>query len=48
MTEAFLLRDGWHLVLDGVVVPATWNTKGAAEAAIPVERKRRMKRRVLK
>jgi hypothetical protein len=41
MTEAFLLADGWHLIVDGIVVQATWNSKGAAEAGIPVERGRR-------
>jgi hypothetical protein len=30
----------WRLRLDGVVLPHNWNSKGAALAAIPVERAR--------
>jgi hypothetical protein len=44
MTEAFFLHDAWRLILDGVIVPAEFNSKGAAEAAIPVERARRLKK----
>jgi len=43
-TWAFFLHDAWHLLLDGVVVDAEWNCKGAAEAAIPIERARRAKK----
>jgi hypothetical protein len=39
-SEAFLLGDGWHVIVDGKVIPAVFNSKGAAQAAIPVERKR--------
>lgn len=40
-TEVFTLCSGeWQLILDGKVLPTTWTSKGAAEAAIPVERKR--------
>lgn len=43
-TEAFTLRQGeWSLLLDGKIVPATFNSKGAALAAIEVERARRVK-----
>ena len=44
-TEAFTILEGeWHLKLDGKVLPTTWNSKGAAEAAIPVERARALRR----
>ena len=45
MTEVFFLHDAWHLLLDGVLVQAEFNCKGAAEAAIPVERERRLRNR---
>jgi hypothetical protein len=45
VTQVFTIREGeWKLLLDGVMVPAEWNSKGAAEAAIPVERERRMRK----
>jgi hypothetical protein len=44
MTEAFFLHGAWKLMLDGVIVPAEFNSKGAALAAIPVERMRRARR----
>lgn len=49
LTEAFCLRGAagepeWYLMVDEVVVKATWNSKGAAEAAIPIERARRAKK----
>jgi hypothetical protein len=44
MTLVFCLHGDWKLLLDGVMVPAEWNSKGAAEAAIPVERARRAKK----
>jgi hypothetical protein len=45
LTEAFVLGDGaWRVIVDGVVVPAEFNSKGAAEAAIPVERERRQRK----
>jgi hypothetical protein len=45
MTQVFTIRDGeWKLLLDGVMVPAEWSSKGAAEAAIPVERERRARK----
>jgi hypothetical protein len=44
ITQVFSIRAGeYKLLLDGVMVPAEWNSKGAAEAAIPVERLRREK-----
>ena len=46
LTEAFFLHGAWRLILDGVVVPADFNSKGAAEAAIPVERNRRARKLV--
>lgn len=43
-TEVFCLREGeFKLLLDGKMVAAEWNSKGAAEAAIPVERARRIR-----
>lgn len=47
MTEVFFLKGAWKLMLDGVMVPAEFNCKGAAQAAIPVERKRREKKAAL-
>lgn len=44
MTEAFYLHEAWHLILDGQVIAAEFNCKGAALAAIPVERARRKRR----
>lgn len=46
MNDVFTL-DGhaWQLRLDGEVLPTTWNSKGAALAAIPIERKRAARRR---
>jgi hypothetical protein len=45
LTQVFTIREGeWKLLLDGMMVPAEWNSKGAAEAAIPVERERRARR----
>jgi hypothetical protein len=44
LTETYFLHDAWHLMLDGVVVPAGFTCKGAAEAAIPVERARRARK----
>ena len=46
MTKVFYLKDAWHLMLDGAMVPAEFNSKGAALAAIPVERARRAKKAV--
>ena len=45
MTEVFFLHEAWHLLLDGIMVQAEFNCKGAAEAAIPVERERRLRNR---
>ncbi len=44
MTQVFFLHDAWCLLLDGKMVPAEFNSKGAAEAAIEVERSRRAKK----
>jgi hypothetical protein len=49
ITEAFCIRglDGqpeYHAMVDGVLIPAEFNSLGAAQAAIPVERARRAKR----
>ena len=44
MTQVFCLRGAWYLMLDSVLVRADFNSKGAAEAAIPVERARRAKK----
>lgn len=46
ITEAFTIRmNEWRLCLDGKVLPTIWNSKGAAEAAIDVERRRRAARK---
>ncbi len=43
-TYAFTLDAiSWHLYLDGKIVNALFNSKGAALAAINVERARRIK-----
>ena len=42
MTEVFFLHDAWHLLLDSIMVHAEFNCKGAAQAAISVERERRV------
>lgn len=44
-TETFT-TDGihWQAIIDGEMVDADFNSKGAAEAAIPIERARRAKR----
>ena len=36
--------NAWYLVLDGIEVPAAFNSKGAAKAAIKIERKRRQRK----
>jgi hypothetical protein len=42
MTKVFSIRIGeWQLLLDGKLVAACFNSRGAAEAAIAVERRRR-------
>ena len=39
--EVFSIRDGeFQIRLDDKVLPTTWNSKGAALAAIPAEAKR--------
>ena len=44
MTKIFCSAHGsWLLLLDDVWVPTGFNSKGAAQAAIPVERARRAK-----
>lgn len=49
MTEVFIIRIGgqevWKAIVDGIVIAADFNSRGAALAAIPVERKRRERRR---
>lgn len=41
-TYTFSIEDGvWNAILDGEMIPATFNSKGAAEAGIDVERRRR-------
>lgn len=43
-TEVFTVREGeYQVIVDGIIVAATFNSKGAAKAAIPVERARRLK-----
>jgi hypothetical protein len=44
-TEVFNLKGDWYCIVDGVMVPATFNSRGAALAAIEVERKRRKKKK---
>lgn len=46
-TQVFTLREGeWLLLLDGKIIPAIFNSPGAARAAIEVERRRRTKKAV--
>lgn len=33
----------WQVMLDGIVLPTTWNSEGAATAGLKVERRRRNK-----
>lgn len=41
-TRTFSVQDGvWNAILDGKMIEATFNSKGAAEAGIEVERRRR-------
>jgi hypothetical protein len=46
--EAYDRRDGtqtvWQAIVDGKVIAAEFNSKGAAEAAINVEKSRRIKK----
>lgn len=42
MTKVFFLKDAWRVMVDGEIVPAEFNSKGAATAAIEVERRRRV------
>jgi len=46
-TEAFILNYAgqpvWKAIVDGKVIPAEFNSQGAARAAISVERARRKK-----
>lgn len=48
ISEAFILNYGgspvWKAIVDGVVIPAEFKSKGGALAAIPVERARRLKK----
>jgi len=49
LTEVYALRGSdnqpeWHAIVDGIVVPAEFNSRGAALAAISVERARRARR----
>lgn len=47
LTQVYSIRDGeWEVMLDGKLVRATFNSKGAAEAAIPVERARRNTKKI--
>lgn len=45
VTGTYVLKPGeWEAILDGKRIDATFNSKGAAEAGIEVERRRREKR----
>lgn len=42
MNQVFSIKDGeYQVMLEGKVLPATWNSKGAAIAGMKVEAKRR-------
>lgn len=44
-TEVVQIKEGeWIAFLDGFVIRATFNSKGAAEAGIEVEKRRRAKK----
>lgn len=43
--QVFSIRQyEWIVVLDGVVLKTTWNSKGAALAGLEVERRRKLKK----
>lgn len=41
---AYYLAGGWRATLDGELLKPIWNSKGAAEAGIDVERRRKEKK----
>ena len=50
--QVFVLRgphsqEEWRVVLDGHVLPHTWNTRGAALAGLQVERRRKAALRMM-
>ena len=42
----YFLHGGWLVMLDGEFMGAVWNSKGAAEAGLEVERRRRKEERL--
>ena len=42
--QVFNLHGEWLAILDGELVKASWNTKGAAQAGLQVERRRKVAR----
>ena len=36
--QVFVLRDGWHLIFNGVVPRITWTSRGGAEAQLDLLR----------
>lgn len=43
-SEVFFLKGEWLAILDGDIIGAAWNSKGAAQAGLEVERRRRAAR----
>lgn len=42
--QVFNLHGEWKVMLDGEVLPHSWNSKGAAEAGLETERRRKADR----
>ena len=45
--QTFSIRGEWYAICDGKIIEATFNSKGAAEAAIQVEKRRNKKKKEL-
>lgn len=43
--QVYLLHGVWKILLSGEIFPAEWNSRGAAEAGLVVERRRAESRR---
>ncbi len=39
--QVYFIHGSWRAILGGEPIPAEWNSKGAAEAGLQVERRRR-------
>lgn len=46
--QVFCVKEGeWNIMIDGVVLPTTFNSKGAALAGIAVEKRRRIRKQMM-